>query len=250
MSNMLNTPLEYKSYQTSLTVTNTTLAKIVVDCQPAGVATAVSGETALPGEATVRQRIRQGGCRVIGGSISSTDSVAASLLIYKGSVLTTQDADTTGVMALTTGSITRASGSFITDGWKPGDMVMLFGPSTSAYVGSATQGNVGKVGLISAVTATTLTVAASTYTADATLPTGARLARMSQRTRRAVAANAGNADATPAVALMGGTQDPASAALPDTGWELGQTDLMAVAVVSNLSTIPARLDIDVEVGLR
>ncbi|MBP2311883.1 hypothetical protein [Azospirillum soli] len=245
-----NVPLEYRQFTAGLTVTNSTNAKIVVDCQAPGVASAITGETALPGESAVRQRIRQGGCRVIGGSISSTDGSAKSLLIYIGECLTTQDTTNTGTLALTTGSVTRVNGSFITDGWRVGDALMLFGPTAAPNVGSATQANTGALAVITAVAATTLTVNGTPFTADAALPSSARLFRVAQRTRRAIAANAGNADATPAVALMGGTQDPASASLPDTGWELGSTNALIVALVAAASALPARIDVMAEAGLR
>lgn len=250
MANTLNTPLEYRHFTGSLTVTNGTAGKIVVDCLPAGVADAIAGEAALPGESTVRQRIRQGGGRVIGGSIASTDGSAKSLLIYVGTCLTTQDVTATSTMALTAGSATRADGSFITDGWRIGDAAMLFGPPAAPNVGSATQANTGALAIITAVTATTLTVTGTPFTADAALPAGARLFRVAQRTRRAIAANSGNADATAAVALLGGAQDPATASLPDAGWELGQTNALIVAVVSAVSALPARIDVMAEVGLR
>ncbi|MBP2303333.1 hypothetical protein [Azospirillum picis] len=250
MSSILNTPLEYGFPTENLTAGNGTAAKIVVDCLPAGVAAAIAGEVALPGENAVRQRIRQGGGRVIGGSVSSSDSVAKSLLIYIGERLTTQDLSNTGTMALTASTVTRQTGSFIADGWTVGNAFMLFGPPAARNVGSATQANTGLLTVITAVTATTLTVNGAPFTSDAALPAGARLFRVSQRTRRAIAPSAGNADATPAVPLMGGTQDPATASLPDTGWELGQNSALIVALVAALSALPARLDIMAEVALR
>lgn len=250
MSNILNVPRGYKQFTTSLTVNNTTLGKILVDCQAPAVVAAISGETALPGESSVRQRILEGGVRIIGGSISSTDGTARSILIYIGECLTTQDTTNTGVLALTTGSITRVNGSFITDGWKIGDAVMVFGPTTAPNVGSATAGNTGLILPVATVAAGTLTVPAASFTADAALPAGARLFRVALRTRRAVAITAGYADATPAVALLGGTQDPATASLPDAGWELGAANALIVAMVANISAIPARIDIMAEGALR
>lgn len=250
MSSLINTPLEFRHFPTSLSVTNGTNAKILGDCQSASVAAAVPGETMLPGEPTLRQRVRQGGMRIIGGSISSTDGTARSVLIYIGECLTTQDAAVTGVLGLTTGSVTRTIGSYITDGWRPGDSLMLFGPPSANNVGSATQANVGALAQVTVVSALALTVAGTPFTADAALPSGARLFRVALRTRRALAANAGNADATPPVVLMGGTQDPASANLPDTGWELGANNALIVAVTAAVSAAPARLDFLAEGALR
>lgn len=250
MSGTLNTPLEYRHFTASLSVTNGTAAKILVDCQLASIAAAVPGEVALPGEVLIRQRVRQGGCRVIGGSIASTDGTARSVLIYVGECLTTQDAAATGVLALTTGSATRATGSYIADGWRIGDSLMLFGPPSANNVGSATQANVGALAQVTAVSALALTVAGTPFTADAALLSGARLFRVALRTRRGVAVNAGYADNTPPTPLMGGTQDPASANLPDTGWELGQPNALIVAVTVAVSAAPARLDFLAEGALR
>lgn len=250
MSGILNTPLEYRHFLTSLTVINGAAAKILVDCQLPGVAAAVPGELALPGETPVRQRVRQGGCRIIGGSIASTDGSVRSVLFYIGECLTTQDTAATGVMALTTGSATRAAGSFVADGWRPGDSLMLFGPLSANNVGSATQANVGLLAQVTAVSALALTVAGTPFTADGALPSGARLFRVALRTRRPVAVNAGSIDATPPVPLMGGTQDPATAALPDAGWELGVNGALIVAVTAAVSAAPARLDFLAEGALR
>lgn len=250
MSNLLNTPLEYRHFVTSLTIANGTAAKILVDCQPPSVVAAVPGEVALPGEATLRQRTKQGGERIFGGSISSTDGTARDVLFYIGECLTTQDAAATGVLALTTSSATRAAGSFVADGWRIGDSLMLFGPPTANNIGSATQSNVGLLAQVTAVSALALTVAGTPFAADAALPSGARLFRVGLRTRRAVAANAGSLAATPPVALLGGTQDPATAALPDAGWELGWPNALIVAAVTAVSAAPARLDFMAEGALR
>lgn len=250
MSVILNTPLKYRHFTISFSVINGIAAKILVDCQPPGVEAAVLGETPLPGETDPRQLVRHGGERIIGGSVSSTDATAKSVLIYIGECLTTQDAATTGVLALTTGSATRAAGSFVTDGWRPGDSLMLFGPLGANNVGSATQANVGLLAQVTAVSALALTVAGPIFTADAALPSGARLFRVALRTRRGVAVNAGYADNTPPTPLMGGAQDPASAALPSTGWELGVDNALIVAMFAAVSAFPARVDIMAEVGMR
>ncbi|RJF80952.1 hypothetical protein D3877_12005 [Azospirillum cavernae] len=245
-----NVPGSYQKFTESLTITNGTNAKIVVDCLLPGVVAAISGEMALPGELLPRQRVWQGGGRVIGGSISSTDGTAKSLLIYVGQLLTTQDATNTGVLALTASGIARATGSFIADGWSPGNAVMLFGPAAARNVGSATQANTGLLAIVTAVSPLALTVNGASFTADAALPAGARLFRVALRTRRGVAVNAGYADNTPPTPLMGGVQDPATFSAPDTGWELGQTNALIVALFAAASALPARIDVMAEVGLR
>lgn len=211
-----------------------TQAKILVEETPAQVLGAISGELALPGESTVRQRILMGGCRVIDGSISSTDGSARSLLIWLGRVLSRVSDFGATTTVTGTNTFNRASGSFITDGWRAGDTVMPFGMTTAA--------NNGVAGVVTTVTATTLVVNGTPYTNE-TMPASARLMRVSQRTRRAVAINAGNADSTPAAALMGGGQDPATPALPDTGYSLGDADTLIVGMVAAVSALPASVNV-------
>jgi len=213
---------------------DTTQAKILVDETAAQVLPAISGETAIPGESAVRQRILMGGCRVIDGSIASTDGTARSLVIWLGRVLS-RASDFGGTLTVTgTNAFNRATGSFITDGWRAGDTVMPFGMTTAA--------NNGVAGVVTTVTATVLTVTGTPYTNE-TMPTTARLIRVSQRTRRAVAISSGNTDTAPPVVLMGGTQDPASAALPDTGYSLGDIDVMIVGMAATVSALPASVQV-------
>lgn len=209
-------------------------SKILVDETAAQVLPAISGEIALPGEATVRQRILLGGCRVIDGSIYSTDATPRSIFINLGRVLS-RTSDFGATLTVTgTNAFNRASGSFIVDGWRAGDVVVPFGMTTAT--------NNGQGGIVTTVTATVLTVDGTPYTNE-TMPSTARLIRSPARTRRAVPANAGNADTTPAVALLGGTQDPASAVLPDTGYSLGAEDVMLCAMAAAVSALPARVDV-------
>lgn len=211
-----------------------TQAKILVDEAAAQVLAAISGETALPGEATVRQRILMGGSRVIDGSIASTDGTARSLLIWLGRVLSRVSDFGATTTVTGTNAFNRASGSFVTDGWRAGDTVMPFGMTTAA--------NNGVAGVVTTVTSTVLTVNGTPYTNE-TMPTTARLMRVSQRTRRGLPISSGNTDTAPAVGLMGGSQDPAAPALPDTGYSLGDVDVMIVGMVAAVSALPASVQV-------
>lgn len=225
-------PGQWKAYNTSITAGNTTLAKILVDESQPRILPAITGETALPGETAVRQRVLTGGQRIIDGNICSTDGTARSALIYIGTVLTRQA--NMGAASITgTNTINRDVGSFLTDGWKVGDTLMPFDMLTAA--------NNGVVAQITAVTAIAITVNGTPFSNE-TLPAGARLARISRRTQRAIAINAGNADATPPVQLIGGQQDPSAFQPPDAGIALGKDDIIAVAAVATISALPARLD--------
>lgn len=211
-----------------------TVSKILVDETPAQVLAVISGEAALPGEASVRQRILMGGCRVIDGSIQSSDGTNRSLYINFGHVASrvSDFGATTTVTA--TNTFNRATGSFITDEWRAGDLVIPFGMTTAA--------NNGVVATVVTVTATTLVVNGTPYTNE-TMPTTARLIRATTRTRRSIPLNSGNADTVPAVALLGGSQDPAAAALPDTGYSLGADDVIMVNMGAAVSALPASVQV-------
>jgi hypothetical protein len=211
-----------------------TANKILVDETPATVLAAISGETALPGESTVRQRVLMGGCRVIDGSIHSTDGTARSIYINLGRVLS-RVSDFGGTTTVTgTNAFNRASGSFIVDGWRAGDIVLPFGMTTAA--------NNGVSGIVTTITATVLTVNGTPYTNE-TMPATARLMRVSPRVRRGIPINSGNTDTAPAVALMGGLQDPATPPLPDTGYSLGDADVMIIGMSAAVSALPAYIQV-------
>lgn len=212
-------PQAWDTKTASLTVTNTTQAKVLVDKQ------AASGNLL-------------GGFRVIDGSVASTDGSAKSLLVWQGEELTLTANMGTASFA-TSSTITRSSGDFLADGWRAGDKLMYIHGPTGPYNGTAA--NYGQVFQITSVVAATITVNGTGLTAE-TPQTGSRIVRVAQRTRLAVPANSGNADATPPVALMTGTQNPSSASLPDTGWQFGPSSLLLVSLVANASALPASID--------
>jgi hypothetical protein len=225
-------PGQWKNYETSITVTTGTQAKILVEENQPAILAVIAGEVVLPGEATVRQRILTGGQRIIDGGISSTDGVAKSILIWLGTILSRQV--NMGVVSITgTNVINRTVGSFLTDGWRIGDTLMLFDDPTAANNGVAAQ--------VTGVTAATLTLNGAPFANENPVNT-LRVIRVSQRTRKGVPLNAGNTDAAPPVPLMGGVQDPTAFAAPDTGISLDKDSVIAVSAVAALSALPARLD--------
>lgn len=213
-------PQAWDTKSVSLTVTNGTQAKVLVDKQAA----------AAP---------LLGGFRLIDGQVASTDGSAKSLIVWQGEELT-QVANMGSAQVATTGTMTRDAGSFLTDGWRVGDTAMLVHGPQGPYAGTAA--NYGQPFQLTAVAALTLTVNGTPLTVEA-MQAGARLVRVAQRTRLPVPLNSGNADATPPVALMTGTQNPSSAALPDTGWQFGPSSLLLVSLAANASALPARIDV-------
>jgi hypothetical protein len=73
--------------------------------------------------------------------------------------------------------------------------------------------------------------------------------RVSLRTRRGVPLNSGNADAAPAVVLLGGTQDPATAPQPNTAWSLDADSALIVGMVAAVSALPAQVLVSAHAAL-
>jgi len=213
---------------------NGTQAKILADVTPARVMPAVSGETPRPGEPSVRQRVLTGGCRVLDLCAVSTDGTDRSVLIAEG-VETTVYADmgTATTTATTNSTITRTSGSFITDGYKVGDCIMLFG--------AATDNNNGTYNIVTAVAAGSLTVSGTTGIPTAeTQAAGFRILKMSRPIRFPVPANSGNTDTAPAKQLLGSSQWPR---LDSTGISLGAKSVLVASMVAAISALPAQVSV-------
>jgi hypothetical protein len=225
-------PGQWKEWTASFTTTNGTQAKVLADVTASQVLAAISGETAQPGESAVRQRVLTGGQRVIDGGIASTDGTARSALLYVGKQSSLY-ANMGTVTITATNVLNRTTGSFITDGYKVGDAVMVFGSANGA--------NDGVRAIVTGVTTTTLTVNGTPW-ANTTEAAGFRVFRVIRRTQRAVAINAGNADATPPTILLGGTQDPQSLPAPDTGLSLDADGALIVAMTGAISALPATVE--------
>ncbi len=254
MASFANNVVHQRLYVTSIIAATGTRARMLVDQAPGGLRLPDSTLIETPGTAAPSGTpiVTRGGQRIIGGTIASTDGTARDVIVYRGQVLTTQSAGATGTLqAATTSSGTRATGSFVTDGWTAGDTMMVFGPGPTVLGGQGTPehsstptalASGGVAVQITAVTATTLTVNGTPFTVE-TWP-GCRLIRVAQVCRFTVAASAGNAAATPAVALLGNSNetDINSLAAADRGLSLGPSDVLIMATQAAVSALPARLD--------
>jgi hypothetical protein len=207
---------------------DTTLAKILVEPQAGAAA---SGNSPL----------YYGGASVIDGTISSTDSADKEVLLYAGAVTTTQETTATGVMATTASTITRVNGSFITDGWRVGDSVMLFAPANLAR----TAGVDGVLGVVTTVVAGTLTVNGTPFTASTPLAAGMRVCRMHAQARIAVPLGSGTTTGIASVQLVGNAVDGSTVR---TEIKLGATDLLAVAMAATTSALPATANVDATIA--
>lgn len=174
-----------------------------------------------------------GGQRILDLVASSTSAGAEAFALWEGTVLTTQATAVTGTIATTSTAVSRSSGSFITDGWRVGQVIAIFPPNGAQSVGA----NEGLLALISAVSATTLTVAAiGTAMAAANAQTGSLLASMGQKFQFSVAANSGNATGTANVVVLNHAND--NSALT-TEIKLGPTELLAIKANAAVAASPA-----------
>jgi hypothetical protein len=213
-------PQQWRTFTKSLTANNAALAQVLVDKTPP------TGNL-------------QGGARVIDGVVTSTDSVNKSILVWQGEELTTAANSGNLVFANTT-AVTRNVGSFLVDGWRQGDRFMVVYGAQGQYTG--TPGNYGNAWSIMSLSANNINVNGATFVQEI-IEANARMVRVATRTRMLVTANSGNADSTPPVALMTGSQNPASAALPDTGWQLGPTSMLLISLANTTSVLPATVDV-------
>lgn len=223
-------PSGFNTRYSQFTVTNTTIAKVLVETQAAAAA---SGNNPA----------YYGGFSLIELVASSTDGTARDIILWEGEVLTTQETTNTGTMATTAttnGTITRASGSFITDGWKIGDGGMIFTPDNTAQ---AATGIDGIKFVITAVAAGTITVSGTPYAANAGLTAGTRLVRVSQLARHTIAINAGNtttSSGTPNVNLLNQSMDYTYNKFDR---KFGPTSMLIGGMQANVSALTAQIGV-------
>ena len=184
-----------------------------------------------------------GGSSIIDMTVASTDAVAKEMIVWYGTVYTTAGAST-GTVSTTTGTIVRASGSFITDGWVPGDLVMMFAP-TARGVAIAAGANDGLVGVVTGVAALTLTVNGTPFSAT-TVAATTRICRMAYGFKAAIAANAGSSASVPNVSLLNNGND---SALLKYEKKLGADDVVALSMAAAVSALPAYISVDAALAL-
>lgn len=199
---------------------NGTAGKIAIDKQlAAGVNT-----QGLPTNANLL-----GGCRLLDLCASSTDGSGKDVIRYQG-METSLYANMGTVATTATGNatITRSTGSFVTDGYKIGDTIMVFGSVA----------NDGILGTITTVAALTLTLngVPAGWTANAEAA-GFRIIRVGAGIRVTVAANSGvGATATSNVTLLNSGVD---AAVDRSGLWVGANNIVILAMQAAVSALPA-----------
>lgn len=165
------------------------------------------------------QRAQDGETHVRGSRVhaivaaNSDGSNSRVVQISRATRLTTQDGSQ-GLQIATTTTVTRATGNFVTDGWRVGDMLHIVGATTAAN---------GALVRVSGVAALTLTV--GTLNTVEALPTGAELLRVMPLLRPvALATSQGYTTASTPMSLLHPDYLPALADRPDTCVVLGPLD--------------------------
>ena len=176
------------------------------------------------------------GSRVHGIGYTATDAGASTAILYYGTRLTLQSAMGTGAFVDSGGggedTLTRTSGSFVTDGWLIGDRMLVSGPTTLANAFFVT---------LTAVAALTLTFATASVNTSENFPTGAIMFRLAQMHLTTLAAQAGNAAATDSLDMLV-TDYPIADATPDRYIIVGANDILALSLGTAIGAAPDRGD--------
>ena len=178
------------------------------------------------------------GSRVHGIGVTSTDSGANTAILYHGERMTLQSAMGTGAHVDSVDSITRTSGSFVTDGWLLGDRMLVSGSTTLLN---------GFFATLTTIAALTLTFATGNTSASEDFPTGAIVYRLSQLHLTTLAANAGNAASTDSLDMLI-TDYPIADVTPDRYIILGANDILAMSFGTAIGASPDRVDVTVYGG--
>lgn len=211
---------------------NSTVAKLIIDgsLYPASAATSTAPTC-------------YGGGTIIDLVANSAEPSASKDIVFYGGVIATTQGGSTGAMATTAtsnGTITRSTGSFLTDGWFVGDLAMLFAPYGTAPNAAVD----GILCNITSVTALTLTINGVPIAA-LSLATGTRICRVTPEFRATVAAGAGTSGALRGIPLLGSSFD---GSLIRTEKKFSSTEIYAAAMQSAASALPAYISINGQVA--
>lgn len=234
MSRLVNVPESFVNKSVSFVAGNSTYGKVLCDVAAA--------DTTNP--PTFPRGVRQGGQRIFDLIATTTDTSANGVVVWEG-VQTTLYANmgVAATTATTNATITRTTGSFITDGWVVGDLAM--------QVGATTAGNNCNVGVITTVAALTLTMSGvPTGWAAETQGAGFRLIKVHPRSTVLVPAYSGRVNGGvyyPNVQLVNGAYDKSIDTL---GIELGPDGVLIVAMNAAVGTLPAYTSIAAKTSYR
>lgn len=217
-------PASYENASATLIAANGTAAKVLVDQYLSAAATNTAPQY-------------YGGCSVIDITAASTDG-AKILQLYHGGVRTTVGGST-GAVTTTTNTIARATGSFIVDGWVPGDLVMTF-----AAKGAAANAYDGVLAVVTGVGALTLTVHGTPFGAGV-VAAATRICKISLGVCAPIPANSGTNGTSASVTLL---DNEYSGSILRTERKVGEQELLAVSAMSAVSSLPAYINVSAQVA--
>ena len=178
------------------------------------------------------------GSRVHGIGVTATDAGANTALLYYGTRMTLASAMGTGAHVDDGDTVTRTSGSFVTDGWLVGDRMVVTGNTTLAN---------GFFATLTTVAALTLTFATGNTNTAENLPSTAIMYRLAQLHLTTLAANAGNAASTNSLDMLI-TDYPIADVTPDRYLILGANAILAMSFGTAVGASPDRVDVTVYGG--
>lgn len=181
------------------------------------------------------------GCRVHYINAAQSEATARNLVLSIGRRLSIPTAFGATKTITSQNVVTRASGSFLADGWRVNDTVLL--ANLVSLFGDA---NHSISAVVSAVTATTLTVTGTPFTNQSPMSDDLALYKVQLQTTLNVPASAGNSNSVPSVAALGTTQWPMIDSSPGRFLTLGPNDLLIGSVGTQMTSTNFT---DVVVGL-
>ena len=182
------------------------------------------------------------GCRVHYLNVAQTEATARNLTLGIGRRLSIPSNFGATKTVTATNQINRASGSFITDGWRVNDIVMLVN-LTDLF----TDANHSTFGVVSAVTATALTVIGTPFSNQSPMSDNLHLYKVGVQTMHNIPASAGASNSVPSVAALGTTQWPMIDSSPGRFLTMGPNDVL-VGQLGAAMTSTNRTDVTVGLG--
>jgi hypothetical protein len=180
-----------------------------------------------------------GGATMLDCAANSSDSIARDFRLWHCYSLQTQT--NCGVLSTTANTLVRTVGSFITDGFRVGQQVMLFAP-----IGQAPNASIdGIPGTITAVAALALTVNGTPFAVSAGLAAGTLIAVCNPLYTFTVAANSGNTAAITNTPVLANPLDRSQ--LTQEG-KLSASSFWAAQPLAAVSALPALISFDTDVA--
>lgn len=188
----------------------------------------VDGSKLVPTSAGAISPALFGGGAILDLNATSTDAVARDIQLYEGRVATTQGGST-GTLSTAAGSITRQTGSWITEGWRAGQGVILITPDTLLEDAQS-----GIFAVVTGVSALALTLSGTPLSVNAGLAAGTQVVRARPVGRVSLAAlqgyTTGNAAAPVDVITTLSVGRTAR-----TDWKIGYNDMLLANVLGTVT---------------